>query len=134
MEDQKEGAKKVLGMKSVLFVNAAILALAAWGFAGEYAHNRVLAEEISRLESRKTELATATSQLASLGEKLAAGDVLERDARTKLGLMKPGEEVVVVRGISSAPTAPIALVATFTDNSPKANAAQWWRYFFHSEI
>jgi cell division protein DivIC len=130
MDDPKAGARKALGMKSVLAVNAAILALATWGFFGEYSHNQVLAEEIARLDARKAELATTTSQLMALGDKLATGDILERDARTKLGLMKPGEEVVVVRGVPSRAAQDEPVPSDADDGTPASNAAKWLQYFF----
>ncbi len=54
----------------------------------------VLKEEIQKLEERNAQLKSGISQSLS-------PDFLEKEARERLGLKKPGEEVVVVKKIES---------------------------------
>ena len=54
----------------------------------------VLKEEIQKLEERNAQLKSGISQSLS-------PDFLEKEARERLGLKKPGEEVVVIKKIES---------------------------------
>ena len=48
---------------------------------------------------------------------------IENQAREKLGMVKPGEHIVL-----SAPPVPVAQKLTVVDNSP--NWEKWWKLFF----
>jgi len=48
---------------------------------------------------------------------------IESQAREKLGMVKPGEHIVL-----SAPPVPVAQKLTAVDNSP--NWEKWWKLFF----
>jgi len=89
-------------MKRVLAANLLLLALVVWGFYGEYSRNRELQEEIDALDARAAEVERRNLELEELGRRFDSSEVFERDARLKLNLRKPGEEVVVIRGEMSA--------------------------------
>lgn len=82
--------------------------------------------EVDRLEGRKL-------GLVELLNRLDSPDALDKEARTRLGLVKPGEQVVILRGMDgTAPTwqssgEPLAdLPAPDTRTNPQ----RWFDYFF----
>lgn len=87
----------MLRMKSVLVLNLGALLLVGWGFAGEYMRSRGLQEEIDRLESQAEELEARNIEMARMADRFSGSAMLEREARLKLNLKRPGEEVVVIR-------------------------------------
>ncbi len=129
---------RYLRMKTVLVANLALVALVAWGFMGEYARNRALQEEIAALDARAEELRKGNDDLVRLREKLSGEGELEREARLKLNLQKPGEEVIIIRGdptaASARRTAPSAIdtvgEAPVEEAPPASNAERWWTFFF----
>ncbi len=81
--------------------------------------------EIERLEGKKV-------NLTELIETVQSPEVADRDARQRLGLRKPGERVIVVRGIEGAPVPDVVEQSTSSAPLlPASNPARWVRYFFH---
>lgn len=133
MRQEKEtgGILKFLGLKRVLAANIAIFALVGWGFAGEYLRNREMQQEIDSLEGRAASLQEKNDKLAEATERFGSTAVIEREARLKLNLQKPGETVVVVRETaklqdSEDPAGP----APEGESRGGTNPSKWWHYFF----
>jgi cell division protein FtsB len=120
----------MLARKSVLLLNIAVFGLVGWGFSGEFLRNRSLQAEIDRLEAEAGELESKNLEIARLGRRFTSDEVVEREARLKLGLQKPGESVIIVRDVSPRPEGPPAGAPT-SDEPPVSHAMKWWRYFFH---
>ncbi|MEY4722886.1 MAG: Septum formation initiator [Candidatus Parcubacteria bacterium] len=106
---------------------AVLLAVLLYGLAGEYARGRAIQDEISRLDAQAAALSEKNAALRTTGETTSSDAMLEREARLKLGLQKPGEQVVVVRGTSAQPVTDDERQA---DASAKwSNPAKWWHFF-----
>lgn len=106
---------------------ALLALLIGWGLFGEYLRSRDLQEEIDRLETREREMEEKNRELAVASDNVSSEALLEREARLKMNLRRPGEEVVVIDG-----TTPSAGADTETrpDSSPSpSNWSKWWRYF-----
>ncbi len=88
-------------MRRFLVVNLALLFLMGWGFTSEMMRNGSMQEEIEQLELQAEALEGRNVELRNLAQKYSGSGMLEREARLKLNLKKPGEEVVVVRDINS---------------------------------
>lgn len=120
-------------MKTILLFNVGILALVAWGFAGEYVRNRDLQEEISLLQTASEELERSNLELADMSRRFSGKGQLEREARLKLNLMKPGEQVVVIKDslapgvIETERTGPVPDVRDSEWRS--SNIRKWLEYF-----
>lgn len=102
--------------------------LIAWGLTGEYIRNSEMQVEIDRLSARAAEMDAKNRELAETSRTVSSQAMLEREARLKMNLQKPGEQVVVVNGSGGA-----TQVVTTTDAPAQAktsNPAKWWRYFF----
>lgn len=134
----------MLGLKAFLAVNVAVFALVGWNFVGEYMRGRELRLEIAAMERRAAELETKNFQIAELGKKLAQGEMIEREARIKLNLQKPGEEVVIVRGADKTSVGTAARTKIVTGlavsegtinrtSPPRSNPEKWMSYFFAAQ-
>lgn len=123
---------QLLGLKRVMALNIALFVLVAWGFSGELLRNRDMQTEVDRLQAQADELAAKNSELAELGKRMSDPQELERQARLKLNLRKPGEEVVVIKGVggADAQATPAADVVPAVKEQPKSNLEKWWHYFF----
>jgi cell division protein FtsB len=122
----------ILAKRSLLVANLLVFALVAWGFTGEYLRHRRLSGEIARLQAEADRLAAENFQAARLNEQFAADPAVEREARLKLGLRKPGESVIIVKDSPTGLTEP-AVAETAAEAgaaSPLDNLRQWWDYFF----
>jgi cell division protein FtsB len=122
---------RLLARKRVLALNLAIFGLAIWGFTGEAIRNRDLRREIADLQERADQLAKDNLVLTRHGERIAEGQTMESEARLKLNMMKPGEQVVVIRGELSHAGAQEDAKPPAAPAAPESNAVKWWRYLFH---
>ncbi|MEY4744450.1 MAG: Septum formation initiator [Candidatus Parcubacteria bacterium] len=122
---------RLLGLKRVLVANLVVFAVVGWGFSGEYIRNREAQKEVDRLKAQADELEAKNAEIADLGKRASTADVLEREARLKLNLRKPGEQVVVVEagpGLAAGGN-PVPARAV-GQGKPSSNLARWWKYFF----
>jgi cell division protein FtsB len=124
--------------KSFLVLNLGVLLLIGWGFAGEYVRNKQLESEIETLERRSEELAARNLELADLADRLAGPEMVEKEARLKLNLQKPGEEVVVIRGSGPVVTNGSASPGTDADAEEgtgiaMSNPRKWLHHFFNRQ-
>jgi len=129
---QPSRIRRFFGLKKLLVANVIAFALVAWGFSGEYVRYRRMEGEIDRLRQEASQLEQKNSELTEIGSRLSAGTMLEREARVKLNLRRPGEEVVVIRGdVTAHAEAQDAAARAALDAEARApNHVKWWRYFF----
>lgn len=119
------------------------------GFLGmtlgrEYLRTREIQKEISELQAQADALATRNIQLGELQTAVQTQSFIEREARLKLGMKKPGEGVVVIqegeigekgqigqKGENEITEDPLGLVLDAENSTPQvANSTKWWYYFF----
>lgn len=84
--------------------------------------------EIEQLEGRKLELAELLNRLDS-------PDALDKEARTRLGLKKPGERVIILRGFDGASSTwtdqgVMMAPAPSSTTETRSNPVLWFDYFF----
>jgi cell division protein FtsB len=130
MGKRQQGILRLLGMRTVLVANVAVAVLLGRGFVGEYVRDRELQRSIDALQREADALAEHNRLLASAAATFTSADTVEREARLKLGLQKPGESVVVVEGTAHAQQ---GRTVTRPDGSAHlaSNPEKWWSYFFH---
>ena len=128
---QTRGFRRFLGMKVVLAANVLVLGLVIWGFGGEFLRNRDLQQEIDKLQAQADTLESKNLEATRLDSSFAASGIVEREARLKLGLQKPGESVIIVRDVTPLPEGKSAEPTEAPATSPPSNPEKWWRYFFH---
>jgi cell division protein FtsB len=104
----------------------ALIALAYFGFttAHHVIHNYQLRGEEQRLRDEIQQLDRDREQLTSVRDYLSSDEYIEYVARRTLGLVRPGETLVIVSG-----TTPIAAA---TPSAPDASATPqpWWKALF----
>jgi len=116
----------------------AALLLIFFGLTKEIVNRRQISKQISDYNEKIQEL---KEENAALSEKIGNWDRsggLELDARTKLGLEKPGEQTIVINRAASADAIAVKsnqevidLSAADPENPSGSNASRWWNYFFH---
>lgn len=80
----------------------------------------LLQKEISALEEEAEKLESRRLELLEVAERIQSGEFLEEEARLKLGLQRPGEQVVVVQMEEEGGA---------EDQGPKSNPELWLEYF-----
>ena len=81
--------------------------------------------EITDLENEINYLAKQNQDLGQLISYLKSDTFIEQEAKLKLGLKKPGENLVVMPQLDDAQTE-----NNVSANKETTNSAKWWAYFF----
>ncbi len=133
--------------RSRLFLAATLgcLLLIALAFGRQAVRTHQIEQEIAGLQRQADALSADNTQIDQLQKALQTESYLEREARLKLGLEKPGEHLVVVQDKSAdgpafqgldqlagggAPgSAPAAVPAAARVSNP----VRWWDYFFNRQ-
>ena len=87
-------------------------------------------QEIKDLEQRIVELEKSSEELAKMEEYFQSEEFLEKEARLKLNLTKPGEKVIIVKqpeGFMDGEGRGVAV-------EDVSNIQKWWNYFFKKEL
>ena len=91
-------------------------------------------KEIDRLQARAEILVVKNTELREQGKNTQAVGILEHEARLKLNLQKPGEEVVIVRDSTTENKPETDGVREKSQNEPFVSSGshpqKWWHYFF----
>jgi cell division protein FtsB len=112
-----------------LIIGAAALALTYLGFttARYVVHEYNLREDQASLRRDIDQLDRDHAQLVAVRDYLKSDEYIEDVARRVLGLVRPGETLVVVSSSAPPMAAPPPLPATVTARTP---AAEWWKDLF----
>lgn len=122
--------RRLLHFRYLFLVNGIVLLLLGFAFGREYVRNREIRYMISDLQGKAEALEARNLEISRLGDALQTESSIEREARLKLGLKKPGETVVVVRRDPDAVIPAAKDPNAFDPSAPIANPAKWWLYFF----
>jgi cell division protein FtsB len=109
-----------------IFTCAAVLAATYFGFYTWHyvTHNYRLVQEEDQLRRDIAELDQEHDQLVAVRDYLESDEYVEDVARRVLGLVRPGETLVIVS--SSAPVAPTPTALA----EPNSGAEPWWKDLF----
>lgn len=108
----------------------------AMSFGREYLRNRQIQATILDLETRARSLEARNVEIATINAQLESEAFLEQEARLRLGLVKPGERVVVVSDDDGAGRTSIggeAISAPLTEGLPTTVPGRWFAYFFDTQ-
>ncbi len=102
-----------------------------------YRKNRVQGE-VQALEQQVSDLEKRKAAIAHLLEKIQSPEVLDREARLRLHMQRPGERVYVLRGdawqdMSEASSLP-TLYEAKEGESELSNPERWFRFFFFPSV
>jgi cell division protein FtsB len=121
------------GRKKSVFLVATVIAAVVFmvGFGREYLREREIAHQMGSLQEENDRLEGKRLQFLDLIDKLSSQYYLEGQARTKEGLAKPGETLVVVDTGEGAAAHEAGQVLGATDSlAGVSNPTRWFYYFF----
>jgi len=117
-----------------LIANLAVLLVVGVSTVRESYRGWTVDHEISALEGKAQALEGRKMELGQLAVRMQEPSYVEREARSKLGLQKPGEKVVVLEGVSATHTVwNIDVVAVAQPAETRSNPERWWQYFTQGE-
>ena len=122
--------RQILSSKILLILSLVILIFFSTNLVKQVINRRDLQKEVSALEGEINRLQGRNQELDSL-----IGYFVEKEARTKLNLRKPGEQIIIVeeepaesRLTETVKDVPVDLVSG--EIVILTNAEKWWNYFF----
>ncbi|MDA1038429.1 MAG: septum formation initiator family protein [bacterium] len=104
----------------------------AFSFGREYMRNRQIQMSIAQLETQAQYLEIRNVEIAQLNAELESERFLEKEARLRLGLAKPGERVVIISDGSNEDMMARGDKEEL-DLSTISTLQRWWMYFFDTE-
>jgi len=106
-----------------------ILILICWAITQNLSRQKMVSEESKRLEKEILELEKQNLELSSLIEYFASQEYIEKEAREKLNLGKPGEKIVIMPQEQKNNE---MLVNNEEEKEQDFKNAflKWWKYFF----
>ena len=127
--NQKFNFNKILHSRLFLAIGVAVLILVSVALSKEVVRRYAVNREINQLKKDVGDLEKRNAELADLIQYINTEDFQEKEDRTKLGLAKPGEKVIVI------PDIPEQQTVEGTNNLPAnleemSNPQRWWNYFF----
>jgi cell division protein FtsB len=119
--------KRLLSSKSFIFFLLVVLVLIAVALGRESYRYFKVNQDIKNLEEKIEELKKSNEELIGLEEYFQSEDFLEKQARLKLNLTKPGEKVIIIKQIEQD----LGLTEeTIGIAKELSNVQKWWKYFF----
>ncbi|MBI4449897.1 septum formation initiator family protein [Candidatus Uhrbacteria bacterium] len=127
---RRSPSRSWLTSKVALLVGCAVVVLVVVAIVRETQRRRSIRQEIRAIEDEIARIELQRERLTDLVEHAASPEFLEREARLRLGLQRPGETVLIVP--DSAPGSAVAAEASPSPaEEPPSNLRKWWRYIFH---
>lgn len=131
--------ERLIRWRLLLVVNFLVIVFLGLSLSREVVRSRAIGSEIAQLQAQADELAAQNIDLSELRTAMQTESYIEREARLKLGMKKPGETVVVVQEegtdtrrqeIGDA-SDPLDFVLDDQETAVAvANPTKWWYYFF----
>ena len=136
MPKNSDLGRKILSSKILLVLSVAILIFFSINLFKEFINRQDLTKETDSLQTEINGLQKKNQELSNLINYFQSLDYVEKEARTKLNLRKPGEKIIVVPGSDSS-TAPqpqlqptVDNLAVYSSSDNSNNPSRWWNYFF----
>ena len=132
MAREAENGKKRLLAKVFLFLGFIALISMAVFLGKEVYKKRQIQSEISNLQA---EAARVNKENLGIQDKIAyleSRDYQEREAKDKLNLQSPDENVVIIKpGVTKEQSAAAEVIPDVQASAPAVpNPKKWWNYFF----
>ncbi|MFA6534532.1 MAG: septum formation initiator family protein [Patescibacteria group bacterium] len=122
----KFSSGQILKSRWLIAVCLVILVFLLVTFGREFYRRYYLEEQIKALAGQVSELENKNQEFNQLINYLQTTNFTEEEARVKLGLKKPGEEVVVINQADGG----FATKLTAESGGRWGNPGRWWNYFF----
>ena len=135
--------QRIIRWRFLIVLNFFVIIFLGISFGREIIRNRSIGSEIAQLQEQADSLATKNIEMMELKTAIQTESYIEREARLKLGMKKPGETVYIIQeqteDQSQAKTAedphdPFGLVIQDSQSTILvANPTKWWYYFFDKQ-
>jgi len=131
---------RLIRWRFFIVVNLFVVAFLGVSLGREFVRSQSISFEIASLQEESESLVARNIEISELKTAMQTESYIEREARLKLGLKKPGETVVVISDDSdvsagivtgSNPSDPLGYVIEESGvDEAVANPTKWWYYFF----
>lgn len=122
MDKKKDSfGSSVMRSKIFLLVLLVVFAFSAWSLINEYGRRQKIEAEITKQKEAIQKLEDKNKDLSGLIDYLRSPDYVEKEARDKLTLSKPGESLIIIEEDDQNVT---------SENNQLSYSAKWWNYFF----
>ena len=128
-QKQNKTARKI---GFAMIANVIIIFIFVFGFGREYLSNMQVEREIKELEAEYAELQEERLSTLNLINELSSEYYLETQARTKHGLVKDGEEVIIIKDSDEISELAYENGGLLDSIAPEGigNPLRWYFYFF----
>lgn len=134
--------RTVLSSKLFSILALIVIILIAYPFVKKINQQRILNREIRELEEEVGRVEDKNKDLRELIDYLGSDSFAEKEARSNLDLKKPGEKVVIVKGVEEEIENKEDIESVFiipgldkgTEAAGKTNSQKWWAYFFSTNF
>jgi cell division protein FtsB len=123
--------KRLLPSRIFLLIGVAVLVLFSVSLGKEVLRRYEVNKEIYTLEKEVEELEKQNTELADLIQYLNTNSFKEKEARTKLGMAKAGEKVVVIPDVEVVEGTTTEAVGVPDNVEELSNPERWFAYFFN---
>jgi cell division protein FtsL len=141
MPEQGAKIKKILASRITLFFLLLAFIWLIVNVVNVYYRKYKINKEIEDLKAQIASADKSNQQISEMIDYLGSSSYLEKQAREKLNMKKPGEEVVIIEPQKepAASSSPISqgTVSENKNNSPAgesqkpaSNYSKWWKFFF----
>lgn len=134
--------KRMIKWKFFFVVNLVVIVLLSLSFGRQFVRDYEIQKEIDVLQEEATRLQAKNMAISELQTAVQTKSYIEREARLKLGMKKPGENVVVIKEKKEEEKEldlensndPLGLVLDDTTELIMVpNHTKWWYYFFNKK-
>lgn len=115
-------------------INVAVLILLIFAFGREYVGNLQIEQEIAMQEAEREDLKQEELATLSLIQQLSSEYFLETEGRTKQGLGKEGEQLVIITGVEEEVSEESAGFFEAYTEGGISNPMRWFYYFFRPDV
>jgi len=122
---------RILSNKTVIVIGLIILVFLSIALGKELLRRYEISSEIEQLETEIADLEQRNLDLDDMIDYFDTNSFVEKEARTKLGLQKEGETMVVLPDNESSKEA--VDIAKAETEKAQTNPQRWWNYFFKFE-
>lgn len=121
----RRSTRSLLASKALLVGAIVAIVVTVSAMVREGQRRKMVAKEIRTMQEEVARLEQQRNRLGDLIRSAESPEFLEREARLRLGLQRPGESVLIVPEVTGA--------ATGNETTPEAlpsNPQKWWKHIF----
>ncbi len=134
MREYEKGSATTFMVALIVFLALVVLGIFAYSISKENAQKKQVEQEIATLRQQASSIQKENMALADRISYLSSEEYQKMQAKDKLNLQSPGENVVIIAPRNATSNGSSQGMKTNgnanVDNSP--NPQKWWNYFFKS--